>query len=543
VTDIPLSDSYTKFCDLLTLADEYFAVGDLSTSVRLAQIAARFAYPGHVGLFGSPRLEQLLLKLGKQIPSTSACGVRRRNGFSRDVLHVLSYAQPIGGDSRFAWRWMQEDRSSRHSVAITSQADLNGKYDIPEMMLKATEDSGGFLRTLSAPTSQPLDQARELRALCQEADVIVLHLYPYDIVPVLALAEGCNDAKTLLINHADHTFWVGAGVAHSVVHLRRQYPDFLKNRRGINPDQSPILPVPLAYFPQSVNQAQAKIALGYEPDTLILLTIATPFKYWAPNSISFLDLVSPILSKDTRAVLIAVGPEPVGTWQSASIQTNGRIVPLGKRWDNDLLYAAADIYLDSVPFSSTTSLLEAGSRGIPLLGYSSPNPDLRLLGPGAPGLDNAMEVANDVGSYRTLLTRLIADEDFRRRSGQSVKNQILSLHTGNQWVHTVDELYTKVESINERGCFQQSNDTFQESELNLALLHLYGRKPFGGLRTLMRQYLGTLPYPARLSATWRLYRKGFDLSLANLLPPPLDLVVRGVRRWAKKIVGRFTRTR
>jgi hypothetical protein len=275
-----LTAGYARFCDLLILVEEYLAAGNLSPTVRLAQIAARYAYPGNVGLFGSPRLERLLLELGKQIPSASGCGVWHREEHSRNVLHVLSYGRPVGGDSRFVWRWMQEDRNSRHSVAITTQADIKDTFDVPELLRQSAESSGGFLRTLSAPTSNPLEQARELRALCQQMDIVALHLFPYDVVPLLALAAGCDSIKTLFVNHSDHTFWIGASVAHSVVHLRRQSPHFLRKRRGLYPDKSSILPIPLKYSPPSSVDLPEIVELG---DRLL-----REMGYWGVAEVEFM---------------------------------------------------------------------------------------------------------------------------------------------------------------------------------------------------------------------------------------------------------------
>lgn len=531
-----LSDAYTRFCDLLTMAEERFAAGDSLAAVRVVQIAAWYAFPANVGLFGSSRLERLLLKIGQQIPMDSACGAAPRAKDLRHVLHVLSYAKPIGGDSRFVWRWMQVDRASRHSVAITTQAEVKGIYDVPEVLRQSAVDSGGFLRTLKAPTSQPLEQARELRLLCQHMDVVVLHLYPYDIIPVLALSAGCDSVKVLFVNHADHAFWIGASVAHSVVHLRRQSHHFLSNRRGLNPEQSSIVPIPLEQSFPTLNTTQAKRALGYGPDVVLLLTIASPFKYSSPGQISFLELVTPVIALFPQAVLIAVGPQRDGPWRVARSQTNGRIVPLGRRWDNALLYAAADVYLDSVPFSSITSLLEAGSYRVPLLGYSPSNPELGLLGAGAPGLENAMELASDVEAYRILLVRLITDAAFRRRSGERVQTQILSLHTGSGWVHAVHDLYVAVEQCTNRACLLGNNDTFNPGPLDLALVQLYSQvQGRMHVRQLIGHYIGTLPYRSRLSLTWRLYLRGFGLCFLNLLPPPADTIIRHVGRRAKAI--------
>ena len=533
-------DAYARYSKLLTLAEQRYAAEDYPAAAALAQIAARYAYPADVGLFGSPRLERLLLDLGRQIPAVPVCDARHNGERARNVLHVLSYGRPVGGDCRYAWRWIQQDSGSRHSVAITSQADFKGVYEIPEVLRKAAEDSGGFLRVLQAPTTKHLEQARELRELCQGMDVVVLHLFPYDIVPVLALAAGCEAAKVAFINHSDHTFWAGAGVAHSIVHLRRQSAGFLRNRRGLEPDQSSTLAIPMVHSPRTITKAEAKRRLGYDANVVLLLTIASPFKYSSPGRMGFLELVAPVIEKHPQAVLIAVGPDSKGAWQAAGVQTKGRIVPLGTRWDNDLFCAAADVYLDSVPFSSITSLLEAGIHGIPLLGFSPPDGELELLGPGAPGLDNAMEMGNDVESYRSLLTRLITDEEFRCRSGQRIQAQILSLHSGVNWIHALNDVYARLEETADRKCLVGANDAFKADGLNGALAELY-RQPSSRPRTLIGKYIGAFSYCFRVPMTWRLYRIGFGLCFLNLLPPPADAITRRAGRWAEKILRRLLR--
>ena len=439
----------------------------------------------------------------------------------RKILHVLSYAKPIGGDSRFVWRWIQEDSNNRHFVAVTSQSDVQDRFDVPDLLRQSADKSGGYLKILGAPTSKPIEQARELRLLCQDMDIVVLHVFPYDVVPVLALAAGCESVKTIYINHSDHTFWIGASVAHSVAHLRTQPPHFLTKRRGLIANPSPLLPIPLFHSRPLTTSGEAKRALGYHPGTILLLTIASQFKYSSPGRITFLDLVAPVLARCPQAVLLAVGPNSKGAWRSASAETNGRIQALGTRWDNNLLYAATDVYLGSVPFSSITSLLEAGSYGIPLLGYGVPDGDLALLTAGAPGLDNAMMLATEPESYQALLTRLITDAAFRDQSGERIQTQISSLHTGAYWAKAVNELYSVTERNNERGCLLADNQQFQVSALDVALSQLYPRVH---VSKLVAHALRTLPYASRLSLTWQIYRRGFDLCSVNVLPRSAQVI-------------------
>lgn len=537
---IQLRTAFDRYASLLSLAEEACDAGDHSGAAALAQIAARYAHPGNVGLFGSPRLERLLLRLGQQVPARSSESSGKSRKGRRRVLHVLSYARPIGGDSRYAWRWIREDRESCHSVAVTTQNDVKDVYDIPDVLTDAVASSGGTVRVLRAPTTDHLKQAEELRVMAQDMDVVVLHLFPYDIVPVLALAAGCESIKIAFVNHSDHTFWIGASVSNSIVHLRTQSSTFLRERRHLEPCDSPLLPIPLTPVPRTMSRAEAKRSLGLDASQVLLLTIATPFKYSSPGCVGFLDLVLPVLRRCPEAVLIGVGPEPKGAWQAAVDEFGGRVRAMGMRWDTESLYAAADVYLDSVPFSSITSLLEAGSNGTPLLGYKPASSDLQLMGAGAPGLDNVMEFGDDEEDYQTRLTRLIEKEGDRTVRGEQTQDQILTLHAGRGWAEAVQEIYARLERVNGAKCLITEPDAFESSPLNDALSRLYSRSSSWD-RAMIGKYVGAMPYWSRISTTWRLHRGGFGFCWLNFLPPPVDKAVRKTGRAAKRMLGRSRR--
>lgn len=513
-----LDKEHARFEKLLSAAEERFAAGDLHAAAGLARITAELAFPRHLGLFASPRLEKLLLALGRRIQVVPASAKARDATPRRRVLHVLTHARPVGGDNRFVWRWIQNDGGSQHSIAVTAQSEIAHLFEVPARLKEAAEKSGGTLHILGTPSSQPLEQARELRRLCLGVDIVVLHLYPYDIVPVLALASECDSVRVALVNHSDHTFWVGGSVADLVIHFRRQSAEFLRERRGLRPEQSSVLPIPMIAPNAKSDQAEAKRALGYGTETVLLLTIAMPFKYSFPGRTGFLDLVTPVLEQCSNAVLLAVGPESSGAWQEASARTNGRIQALGVRWDNDVLYAAADIYLDSHPFSSITSILEAGLLGKPVLAGDSGSPDLMLLGPGTPGLDGVIWQAADIGIYQGMLERLIRDAKLRQCCGDQVREKILSLHAGDGWLKAVNGIYDKLAAATGNKCLVETEDVFKSGELDEAVRRLYAHTPPGNFRRQLQYYLGGLPYTARLSALRSLRKRGFDIHPLNLLP-------------------------
>jgi hypothetical protein len=531
---------YERYLDLLDLAETSLSAGDMPAVAALAQVAARSVFPDHAGLFSSPRLERLLLAVGRDMaaPQTSRWDFRRGGG--RDILHVITYARPVGGDCRFVWRWMLADRESTHSVAITTQAHYKGVFDIPTFLRDSAEASGGRVHEIRASASLPIQQARELRALCRGRDLIVLHLWPYDTVPSIALSEGFGDGRVVFVNLSDHTYWLGGGVSHQVANLRTQCEEFLVSRRGLATRRATTLPIPLEYRPRESDRAGAKRALGFPPEAVLLLTIASPFKFSMPGQPSFLELVVPILEKFRHVYLLAIGPENEGSWESANLRTNGRVKALGARWNNDAIFAAADVYLDSIPFSSITSLLEAGIRGLPVLGRAPSLRECSLLGPGAPGIEGVMELAKDDEEFGHCLTRLVSERSYREQRGEQLRQQILSFHTGHGWISSLRRLYDDVSDRTSQGCIVADHDAFAVTALDtsLAALYAHAHEPDHVAR-LIRNYIGALPYGSRRALSRRLRRLGFSVSPITSLPPPLNGLVREIGRPAKRVYGRI----
>jgi hypothetical protein len=280
-----------------------------------------------------------------------------------------------------------------------------------------------------------------------------------------------------------------------------------------------------------ISTKHAKRLLGYEPSSIVVLTIASPFKYQSPGSVSFLELVEPVLSAHPQAVLIAVGPCSDGAWQKASRNTDGRILPLGTRWDNELLYCAADIYLDSVPFSSITSLLEAGAHGIPLLGLGAPDAERQLLCAGAPGLEGSMLLGEDCNNYQEILSRLITDAQYRMTQGNCAKEQIEGNHTGGNWLAFLNVLYERLEASEGRGCLSDDDVASEWTPLTAALDQLY---PPLNINRVLLNHLGHLPFATRLNLSMRLSALGFNLAFLNLLPFSASTLVRSRGRRAKE---------
>ena len=133
------------------------------------------------------------------------------------MLHVFSRTLSVGGHTRMVWRWMGLDDGRSHSVAVTRQ----GRRDVPPELVAMAEDTGGSVTVLDRAHGDVLARARALHELATHADVVILHIDPEDIVPVVAFGDRSGLPPILYLNHADHLFWLGVGIADLVVNLRR----------------------------------------------------------------------------------------------------------------------------------------------------------------------------------------------------------------------------------------------------------------------------------------------------------------------------------
>ncbi len=435
-----LTDNLQRFRRLERDAVRCAAGDDDEQALRTARAAADWAWYDHTGLFASPALEQLLERIGRRLQPAIAS--RPRVGTRRRVLHVLTGAHGVGGHTRLAWRWMEQDPDSRHDVVLTEQQHA------PAALAAAARARGGQVHALEQPTL--LERAGALRALAGDADVVVLHVHPYDVVAAVAFAgraHGCSGPRTVLVNHADHVFWIGTCAADLVVQLRDTGDQIALERRGVDPERIVRLPLPLTEPSTRPAPAAARRQLGLPDDVTVLLTVASPYKYGAiAPGLSLLDLVLPVLEQREDLVLLAAGPDAaLPAWAEAAERTGGRVRALGYLDDLQLLHASADVYLDSYPFGSPTSLLESGLHGLPALTFL-PQQELAVLSADSPGLRSGWITAATVEEYRSVLGRLLDDRAHRRSVGQELSSSIRAAHCGQAWQAQLQDVYAAADA-------------------------------------------------------------------------------------------------
>ncbi len=504
------------FESLVDHAWEQYRDGDAAAAAAYAQMAASFAWRNHPGIFHSARLEKLLEQIaGTLCPRTVVLRPPER-GLPVRVLHVVTQAYATGGHSRMLWRWIESDATRIHSVVLTSQ----GGRTVPCPLRRALGASGGRIFKLDRMRSDLLTQAQVLRALAAQYDAAVLHIHPSDVVPVIALAGVRRHRPVIFVNHADHVFWIGTNLAGVVASIRGSGARLAGARRHIGKETEAILPIPLPYPSQALTSGAAKRALGLPSDAVVVLSIASGYKYRPMAANRFVDALVPLLEKYSNLYLLVVGPERDEDWEVHK-KIADRVLVLGEREDTDLFYRAADIYLDSFPFSSLTSLLEAGSHGLPLITCRLHSRPAAILGADDMALDRVMVIGHSLTELRRAIQSLIENPVKRACLGQRTREAIADVHEGASWLRCLENVYEQALRQQNAVCSRTANDVQSDPERNELDEILASWQAAAGLlsprREVIREHLGLLPWRARVKA-WTALNSAGRIPAYCLLP-------------------------
>jgi hypothetical protein len=403
-----------------------------------ARVAAMFTWTNPHGALREVRLDRALDAVARgALPSVGR--ERRPAGESRRVLHVLTEGHHIGGGHvPMALRWINSDGESLHNVAFTRV-----EYQSDEL-IDVVQRRGG--EALGLGHRSLVDRARRLRLAAAAADVVVCHTYPDDPVPAIAFGGNYDGPPVVMVNLADHVFWLGVGNVAAVMNLRQIGADATVSARGYPATNMLVVPTPLPAVGRGVDREEAKRRLGIDPAKVVLVTLARGVKYArAPWHPAFVDVVGPALRDLPQATLLAVGPDPNDpAWAALREELLGQVLVPGPQRDPSTYLDAADVYLDSFPFGSVTSMLEAATRDVPVLAsraYPGLGPLISSTGP----LDDLVVGCPDLAAYPAELRRLVTDASLRSALGAETGAAVRQRHGDAAWREHLADVYTQAD--------------------------------------------------------------------------------------------------
>lgn len=373
------------------------------------------------------RLESLLLTIAERIEPEPERLIRPRTR----LLHVLSEAYGIYGHTKLCRMWIEMDQQHRHDVVILRQ-----KQPMPENLRNSVTKCGGQLVQFD-PSWSLLERARKLRRLAySSADVVVLHVHPDDVIPVVAFGIP-GGPPVMVMNHADHIFWYGAGIADLVAEIRESGCHWTRQHRGIT--RSGVLHIPLGNVPNSglgdpprlAIKREARQRLGLPEDGVMVLSAGAPYKYNSLKNYDFCSTIIRFLRQCRQAYMVVIGPGEANEWRQAERTLPGRLFARGPQYPILPYYQAADIYAEGFPLGALTTVLEAGLEALPMVRTPQRTP--------APfGFDSSAfslcPRPKDADEYVEQLSQLVSNEKARETLGANLREAIIALYCNDGWL-------------------------------------------------------------------------------------------------------------
>ncbi|CCD99472.1 glycosyl transferase group 1 [Bradyrhizobium sp. STM 3809] len=498
--------NFARFDAEVQSVEAAYARGDFATAAFFAATAATIATHAHCGIFASPRLEHVLNAIGRRIAAADSGARPCHGGTYRKVLHVGTEVAAVGGLTRMISRWMDADAQRVNSLVLTQH-----RGQIPSHLTEAVRRSGGQITLLNQMRGNLFDWARTLRRLAAQHDAIICHIHCEDVIPLLAFADKWGLPPVLFLNHADHLFWLGPSISHLVINLREAATAISEARRGVEARRNVLLPTIVDATARRNSRHDAKAKLGLDPEGISLLSVARRPKYRSLDGVSFADRHVSLLERYPKASLIVVGSGDPDDWQDAKAKVGGRIIGLAEQPDPQRYFEAADIYVDSYPFVSSTSMMEAGGYGLPLVTIFTLPDEANIFGINHVGLVGTSLVARTFDDYEAILERLIADPAYRTECGESVRRAMEEFHVPAGWHPRLDAIFSYAASLPPRDDDWGAAPNIELPRLGvLDAVHedIVGSKYSAAEIEMI--YMGALPFPQRLSQ-WRAMRKRGDI--------------------------------
>ncbi|MDZ4090292.1 MAG: glycosyltransferase, partial [Arthrobacter sp.] len=518
------------FDDLVRRAESLVKDGALEEAAVQSQMAARFAWLDHTGLFASSELEAVVAQLRSSLARKRPRGTKPHDG-RLNVVHVATQLYGAGGHTQTISCWIRQDSSSRHRLILTRQ----GSTPVPEKISDCLPESRAVQFLDRAPGGL-LRRAETLKKAVEGADAVIVHAHPDDVVPAIALGTE-NSPPAVFVNHADHVFWVGTSAANVVLNFRRSGEQLSIARRGIDPSRCILANRPLELAPgesiTALRRSELRARWGVADDDFLVVSAAAASKYDSVGTESLIELFRSFLGHHANARLLVAGPSSDGLWAEADAATNGRIRAVGRLSDIAALLSAADVYVDSFPFASLTSLLEAGAHGIPLVTYRGHPADCDVLGADSPGIDGILLTPSSPLEFVATLTSLAESLSVRAGRGSATRSAVLAGHSLEAWNLTVSDVYAQALRLATKPSTRKA--IWQDGTLDQLVALVQQQTGFGGGVGAAEADVVSLRPPSQRLRLWTGLKKSQPMRASQLLPEWTRPHVAGLRRTVRAI--------
>lgn len=315
--------------------------------------------------------------------------------------------------------------SGKEILYIATLPENYGEYNDILPLLKSKKQ----IRIKRIPFTRDnwLEKAPELYRIIIEfaPSQMLLHLYP-DSLTIPVLYSLPSSIKTYLINLADQTFWLGAGVIDYCIEFRSFGATVSRERRGIRPEQQLMLP----FYPVVDNNLFQGFPKECTEEGKVIIFAGSDIYKVLDEKRMFWHLVKRLLDTYSQVVfLFATKSDNMGMdFLRHFIKDNhyeGRFIYTKFRPDIDQVLAHTDIYMGTCPASGSLMSQLAARNAKPILQYYYPGtPDDETEQ--AICINESFQISfQDEEAFMHEADRLINDVNYRNAQGKRLQKAMI----------------------------------------------------------------------------------------------------------------------
>ncbi|MDX9978066.1 MAG: hypothetical protein RBS16_08580 [Candidatus Cloacimonadales bacterium] len=395
------------------------------------QITCHLAHKNNFGLYYSHEIENALQEISL---SHVTCRDLPPSDRIRNVLHIATEINTIGGHNRILQNWISYSNILKNDLVITNQNQNCTSKELIYFFNKL----GAKLYFLKNDKKDILSRAKMLYNIATNYDAIVLHIHHYDVIPSIALSK--FKRPIMLLNHADHSFWVGRNITNLILEIRETGKTLSKQKRNIPETNQYILPIPLQKK-ETIKKHEARQILKINQDDIIVFSVASTHKYIPIEGRGINELFLSLSNRYDNIKIIVVGPDKsTKFWQDLYINSNYKVNAIGGKNNICLYYIASDFYVDSYPISSLTSLLDAAKYRVPIFSINNNNDPYSI---DDIALNNIKFKFSSFHELEERIAHLISNKKEYLAYSEQCYSSISKYHLEDGWIIFLNEAYRK----------------------------------------------------------------------------------------------------
>lgn len=326
--------------------------GSFEEKVDIISRLAAFNWSAHSGRYTSSEIDRHLSALAAEI---SECEQECLENFTNRIVFVASQLYTTGGHTRLLENIASfENNHSRQPILLLTCQNIE---DLPNRI----SNSNLFSQVLCLGRKPVREKIFLLRSHAKLAEKIYNFQHPDDPIPSIAL-DFVSRPFCFFVNHADHVFSLGTSFCDAIINIRPFAQEISETRRNATV-ASVVLPVKLKDQKPKMDKAAAKRSLGLNPDTVVLLTVSEAYKIIPDGHYNFFQTIGKIITQHPETIYYFVGITESFYTSLLGEQPPPQLKLLGRVEEVEIYQAAADIYLEGMPWNSLTALMEAVYAG------------------------------------------------------------------------------------------------------------------------------------------------------------------------------------